>query len=160
MDEPTVGLDPKQITEIRTLIKELGKEHTVILSSHILSEISQICKKVIIINNGKIIAQDTPENLENKVNKSNNLRITIEDDNNNILKIKNEIIEIEEIKLLQENEDKTKTYSIAFKKDTDIRKKLTIALAKKEIVLLEMKKDETTLEDAFMELITDKKEEE
>ena len=63
LDEPTVGLDPKQITEIRALIKELGKKHTIILSSHILSEVSQICNKVIIINKGKIVAIDTPENL-------------------------------------------------------------------------------------------------
>ncbi len=63
LDEPTVGLDPKQITEIRELIKELGKTHTVILSSHILSEVSQICNKVIIINKGKLVAIDTPENL-------------------------------------------------------------------------------------------------
>lgn len=66
LDEPTVGLDPKQITEIRQLIKKLGKNHTVILSSHILSEVSQICERVIIINKGKIIAIDTPENLEKK----------------------------------------------------------------------------------------------
>ena len=66
LDEPTVGLDPKQITEIRKIIKDLGKTHTVILSSHILSEVSQICEKVIIINNGKIVAIDTPENLEKK----------------------------------------------------------------------------------------------
>ena len=66
LDEPTVGLDPKQITEIRELIKKLGKTHTVILSSHILSEVSQICNKVIIINKGKIVAIDTPENLEQK----------------------------------------------------------------------------------------------
>ena len=66
LDEPTVGLDPKQITEIRGLIKELGKKHTVILSTHILSEVSQICEKVVIINKGKIVAIDTPENLEQK----------------------------------------------------------------------------------------------
>lgn len=66
LDEPTVGLDPKQITEIRELIKELGKTHTIIFSSHILSEVSQICNKVIIINKGKIVAIDTPENLEKK----------------------------------------------------------------------------------------------
>ena len=71
LDEPTVGLDPKQITEIRSLIKELGKEHTVILSTHILSEVSQICERVVIINNGKIIAVDTPENLEKKTKEKN-----------------------------------------------------------------------------------------
>ena len=71
LDEPTVGLDPKQITEIRNIIKELGKKHTIILSSHILSEVSQICNKVIIINKGKIVVIDTPEKLENKVSNSN-----------------------------------------------------------------------------------------
>ena len=78
LDEPTVGLDPKQITEIRSLIKELGKKHTVILSSHILSEVSQICDRVIIINKGKIVAIDTPENLENKVSDNNILYVTVE----------------------------------------------------------------------------------
>ena len=79
LDEPTVGLDPKQITEIRNLIKELGKTHTVILSSHILSEVSQICNKVIIINKGKIVAIDTPEKLEEKVSNKNCIYITIYD---------------------------------------------------------------------------------
>ena len=71
LDEPTVGLDPKQIIEIRNVIKELGKKHTVILSSHILPEVSQICEKVIIINKGKIVAIDTPENLEEKTREKN-----------------------------------------------------------------------------------------
>ena len=84
LDEPTVGLDPKQITEIRNLIKELGKTHTVILSSHILSEVSQICNKVIIINKGKIVAIDTPENLENKVTSNNSIYVTVEDLENKI----------------------------------------------------------------------------
>ena len=79
LDEPTVGLDPKQVTEIRALIKELGKEHTVILSSHILSEVSQICNRVIIINKGKIVAVDTPENLEKKVVNENSIYVTVED---------------------------------------------------------------------------------
>ena len=77
LDEPTVGLDPKQITEIRNLIKELGKKHTVILSSHILSEVSQICERVIIINHGKIIAVDTPQNLEEKTKEKNTILVTV-----------------------------------------------------------------------------------
>lgn len=67
LDEPTVGLDPKQIIEIRNVIKELGKEKTVILSSHILSEISAVCDRVIIINKGKFVAEDTPKNLSDKL---------------------------------------------------------------------------------------------
>ena len=97
LDEPTVGLDPKQITEIRNLIKELGKTHTVILSSHILSEVSQICNKVIIINKGKIEAIDTPENLEAKVSNKNCLYVTVEDPENKMNKIKDKIKQIKKI---------------------------------------------------------------
>lgn len=86
LDEPTVGLDPKQITEIRQLIKKLGKDHTVILSSHILSEVSQICERVIIINKGRIVAIDTPKNLEKKVQEKNVILLTVEDKNNNMEK--------------------------------------------------------------------------
>lgn len=86
LDEPTVGLDPKQIIEIRSLIKSLRKNHTVFLSSHILSEISQMCQKVIILNKGKIVAIDTPKNLESKIAK-NSIIIDVEDPNNNIKNI-------------------------------------------------------------------------
>ena len=108
LDEPTVGLDPKQITEIRNLIKELGKTHTVILSSHILSEVSQICQKVIIINKGKIIAVDTPENLENKVASKNDIYVTVEDLDNRIEEVAKDIKEITKIELVKENKDKTR----------------------------------------------------
>ena len=91
LDEPTVGLDPKQVTEIRTLIKNLGKKHTVILSSHILSEVSQICNRVIIINKGKIVAIDTPENLENKVAQNNVVYVTVEDPENKMDSIKEKL---------------------------------------------------------------------
>ena len=153
LDEPTVGLDPKQITEIRNLIKELGKTHTVILSSHILSEVSQICNKVIIINKGKIVAVDTPENLENRVSKNNCIYVTVEDTENKIDKIKNEIKEIKNIELVQENEDKTKQYLIEADKDIDLRKKIFSEFAKENITIFEMKKADTTLEDAFIKLI-------
>ena len=153
LDEPTVGLDPKQITEIRNLIKELGKTHTIILSSHILSEVSQICNKVIIINKGKIVAIDTPENLENKVNNNNCIYVTVEDTDNKIAHIKDKIKEIKNIKLVQENEDRTKQYLIEADKDVDLRKKVFSEFAKENITIFEMKKADTTLEDAFMKLI-------
>ena len=82
LDEPTVGLDPKQVREIRELIKSFRKDHTVILSSHILSEVSQICEKVIIIDRGEIIAVDTPENLEKQTQTKQVLKITVEDPEN------------------------------------------------------------------------------
>lgn len=158
LDEPTVGLDPKQVTEIRALIKELGKEHTVILSSHILSEVSQICNRVIIINNGKIVAIDTPENLEKKVVKDNSVYVTVEDNDNKIETIKEKLPEIKEIKLVTENEDKTKKYIITADEDADLRKSIFETFAKEGITIFEMKKSDATLEDAFMQLIDSKEE--
>ncbi len=160
LDEPTVGLDPKQVTEIRALIKELGKEHTVILSSHILSEVSQICNRVIIINNGKIVAIDTPENLEKKVVKDNSVYVTVEDNDNKIETIREKLPEIKEIKLVTENEDKTKKYIITADEDVDLRKSIFETFAKEGITIFEMKKSDATLEDAFMQLIDSKEESE
>ena len=153
LDEPTVGLDPKQITEIRNLIKDLGKTHTIILSSHILSEVSQICNKVIIINKGKIVAVDTPENLENKVSNNNMIYVTVEDKDNKIESVKEKVQGIEKIELIKNNEDETKEYVIETAKDTDIRKEIFAELAKDNITIFEMKKADSTLEDAFMKLI-------
>lgn len=159
LDEPTVGLDPKQITEIRSLIKELGKRHTVILSSHILSEVSQICERVIIINHGKIVAIDTPENLENKTKEKNTILVTVEDKNEKMKNLKEEVKEIEEIKLVKDNEDGTKQYAVTSADKVDLRKKIFEILPKQDITIFELKKDESTLEDAFIKLIdSDKKE--
>ena len=153
LDEPTVGLDPKQVTEIRALIKELGKEHTVILSSHILSEVSQICNRVIIINKGEIVAIDTPENLEKKVVKENSVYVTVEDTENKMENIKEKLEKVQDIKLIEENEDKTKKYLITAEQDVDLRKNIFETLAKESITIFEMKKVDATLEDAFMQLI-------
>ena len=153
LDEPTVGLDPKQITEIRSLIKDLGKNHTVILSSHILSEVSQICDRVVIINKGKLVAEDTPENLENRTYNKNVIYITVEDPDNKTEKMKEKIKAIEEIKFIEELEDKTKKYEIKGSKDEDLRKIIFTEFAKEGITILEMKKPEATLEDAFIKII-------
>lgn len=153
LDELTVGLDPKQITEIRNLIKELGKTHTVILSSHILSEVSQICNKVIIINKGRIVAIDTPENLESKVTNHNSVYITIEDPENKIKIMTEKIADIKKIELVEENEDGTKQYVIEANGDIDLRKIIFAEFAKENITIFEMRKADTTLEDAFMKLI-------
>lgn len=157
LDEPTVGLDPKQITEIRNLIKELGKKHTVILSSHILSEVSQICERVVIINHGKIVAVDTPENLEKKSEEKNTILVTVEDPENHINNIKEKAKEIEEIKCIKDNEDGTKQYAITSAENVDLRKKLFDILPKENITIFELKKSESTLEDAFIKLIDNAK---
>ena len=153
LDEPTVGLDPKQITEIRQLIKKLGEKHTVILSSHILSEISQICEKVIIINKGKIVAVDTPDNLEKKTENQNVILLTVEDNKNNMKDIKKDIPEMIECKFIKDNDDGTKQYMIKSNIEFDLRKKMFEILPKKDITIFELKNAEKSLEDAFITLI-------
>ena len=152
LDEPTVGLDPKQIIEIRNLIKSLRKNHTVFLSSHILSEISQMCQKVIILNKGKIIAIDTPKNLESKIAK-NSIIVNIEDPNNNIKNIAEKIKEIKEIKFVKNLDNAVKQYEIIVEKNADIRKKLFEILSQEEISIIELKNSEVGLEEAFINLI-------
>lgn len=152
LDEPTVGLDPKQIIEIRNLIKSLRKNHTVFLSSHILSEISQMCQKVIILNKGKIVAIDTPKNLESKIAK-NSIIIDVEDPNNNIKNITEKIKEIKEIKFVKNLDNAVKQYEIIVEKNADIRKKLFEILPQEEISIIELKNSEVGLEEAFINLI-------
>lgn len=153
LDEPTVGLDPKQIIEIRNLIKNLGKKHTVILSSHILSEISQICERVIIINKGKIVAIDTPANLEEKTKEQNILYVTVEDKEEKMPNIKEKIEDIKELEMVKDNEDGTKQYKIVSDAKKDVRKSLFEVLPKEGITIFELKKAESTLEDAFIKLV-------
>ncbi len=153
LDEPTVGLDPKQITEIRSLIKNLGKNHTVILSSHILSEVSQICDRVIIINKGKLVATDTPENLEKKVSDNNVIYVTVEAPENTVEAMKDKIKGIKSIKLVKTFEDKTKQYEITGEDGINLNKFIFSEFAKENITIFEMKKAEATLEDAFMQII-------
>ena len=153
LDEPTVGLDPKQIIEIRELIKSLGKDHTVIISSHILSEISQICEKVIIINKGEIVAIDTPENLEKLVNENNSIIVTVEDKENKMPEQSEKVEEISKVELVKDNEDGTKQYVVFPKDNIDLRKTLFDVLPKENITIFELRKSEATLEEAFIKLI-------
>ena len=154
LDEPTVGLDPKQIVEIRNLIKSLKNDHTVLLSSHILSEVDQICDKIIIINKGKIIAIDTPSNLENKIN-TNIINIIVEDPKKHMDGLKDILPEIKKVKFIKNGKGKEKNYELYVKDDIDIRKKLIDELPKHNITIVELKKVESTLEEIFMNLIND-----
>ena len=158
LDEPTVGLDPKQVIEIRELIKSFRKDHTVILSSHILSEVNQICDKVIIIDKGEIVAVDTPEHLEEKTTEKQVLRLIIDDMNSKFESLKDEIESIIEIKFIKENEDNTKEYLIEANNDVDIRKDVFSKCAENNITILEMKKVESSLEDAFIKLVENRPE--
>lgn len=158
LDEPTVGLDPKQVVEIRELIKSFKKDHTVLISSHILPEISQICEKIVVIDKGEIVAVDTPKNLEKKTSDKTTIKIVIEDENNKFETIKNEIKEIEQIKYVGENEDNSKEYLVESSLDSDIRKSISKFCAKEEIIILELTNLENSLEDAFMKLVDGRKE--
>lgn len=159
LDEPTVGLDPKQITEIRDLIRKLGKNHTVILSSHILSEVSQICEKVIIINKGKVLAVDTPSNLEEKFEEENRIFVTVEDEKNKIDRVAKKIKNLKSIEFIKDKNDGTKQYELIADKPTDLRKEIFNLFPKNDINILELKKSEITLEDAFLKLISQKENE-
>lgn len=164
LDEPTVGLDPQQVIEIRDLIKSFRKNHTVLISSHILSEVSQICEKVIIIDKGEIIAVDTPKNLESKTAETYNLSIVVDDINDKFKTLKSSIPEILEIKfetIMQDEQSKKYIVSTSSKTITDtheIKKKIFAECAKQNIVILEMKEAESSLEDAFIKLIEDRPE--
>ena len=159
LDEPTVGLDPKQVIEIRELIKSFRNNHTVLISSHILSEVSQLCEKVIIIDKGEIVAVDTPEKLESETTDTNKIRLTVDDENNQLLNIKNEIPEIASISLVKENnEDKSKEYIIETNSKNDIRKQIFSCCAKNNITLLGMTVEENSLENAFIKLVENRPE--
>ena len=160
LDEPTVSLDPKQITEIRDLIRKLGKNHTVILSSHILSEVSQICEKVIIINKGKVLAVDTPSHLEEEFEEENSIYVTVEDKDNKINEVANKIKNLKNIEFIKDKNDGTKQYQLTADKSTDLRKEIFNLFPKNDINILELKKSEVTLEDAFLKLISQKEKEE
>ncbi len=159
LDEPTVGLDPKQITEIRNLIKKLGENHTVILSSHILSEVSQICSRVVIINHGKIVAVDTPDNLESTSSEEDTILITVEDPDNKMSGIKSRIKACKEIKKIKELNDGTVQYRIVSSKDAEVNKELFEVLPKENITICELRKEQSSLEDAYLKIINEKDEE-
>ncbi len=151
LDEPTVGLDPKQIIEIRNVIKELGKEKTVIFSSHILSEISAVCDRVIIINKGKLVAEDTPRNLSEKIGNSHRMMFTISGDREQAEEILKSFDGISNVTCVSSADD---AYSFEFDTtmDFDERKKLFFAFAQKSMPILAQKEIEISLEDIFLKL--------
>ncbi len=154
LDEPTVGLDPKQIIEIRNVIKELGKEHTVILSSHILSEISAVCERVIIIKDGVIVAEDTPQNLSKEYSNKSRMELRIMGDSS---EIENVLMGIEGVNsvTLKGSEDGAFDFEIEVDdaKDTEFSKRLFFVLAEHNMPILMQKTIEASLEDVFIELI-------
>ena len=152
LDEPTVGLDPKQIIEIRSLIKKLGKKHTVILSSHILSEIQAVCDRIIIINNGEIAADDTTENLTRNITADHRLIARIEGPREEILKTITGISGVVSAVADMEREKGVFEYEIETKEGTDIRRELFKRVADRNWAILGLKTSEMTLEDIFLKI--------
>ena len=153
LDEPTVGLDPRQIIEIRDLIKELGEDHTVILSSHILPEVQEICEKVLVISNGKLRAFDEPEKLERTVVSANEITITVEADEETAKAVAAKAGEFD-IAGCESKEGRYTTLLLKAGGDDvyEISKALFFAFAAENKAIVEMKPKKATLEDLFIEL--------
>ena len=151
LDEPSVGLDPKQIIEIRELIRKLAKNHTVILSSHILAEVREVCDYIMIISKGKLVASDTPENLERMLGQNNNVEIEARTTPAEVRRILKNVPGIETIEAQAAGNGITKG-SVREKKGEDIRESVFRAFASAGIPLLTLKTSGTSLEDVFMEL--------
>lgn len=159
LDEPTVGLDPKQIIEIRTLIKNLKKRHTVILSSHILSEVSAICDYVLIISHGKLVASDTPDNLSKLAIGSDNLTMLIKGTKTDIRSGFDDLEGIKELGFELDSEQNAWKVKVSVDHAEDIREKIFYKMAEKKCPILEMQLKKVSLEEIFLELTENDKEE-
>ncbi len=149
LDEPTVGLDPAQIIEIRTVIKELSKRHTIILSSHILPEVSAVCDRVLIINKGKIVAEDTPENLSRMVEGENSVTAVIDGDSETVIAA---IRSVEGVTGAELVNDRADGGEYLIKAAGDVRRQVSVAVAGAGGTIIEMKTNELSLEDIFIKL--------
>lgn len=152
LDEPSVGLDPKQIIEIRDLIRELGKSHTIILSSHILSEVSAVCDHIMIISHGKLVASDSPEGLQKLMSGSGRLKLTVRGSYEALQEAVKELPGIQGMEELTSPEEGCCSIRINVDKEQDIREALFYLLAEKRLPILSMAQSERSLEDIFLEL--------
>lgn len=152
LDEPTVGLDPKQIIEIRDLIKSLKQKHTVILSSHILSEVRAVCDYVLIISHGKLVASDTPDNLERLAAGSNSLLMKVKGEKDTIRKDLETIEGVTGVEMSYDSDEELWKTKVSIQEDVDIREKVFYAMAKVNCPIYEMQVKRVSLEDVFLEL--------
>lgn len=150
LDEPTVGLDPKQIIEIRELIKNLKGDHTVILSSHILPEVEQTCERVVIISEGEVVAEDTPENLTLRMKGGERVLLELDGDEKLIKEVFKSFPDVTGVKVTKAGS----LFKVEVESKKDLRKDYAQAIIGKKIGLLEMQSDKVTLEDIFLHLTT------
>ena len=157
LDEPTVGLDPKQIIEIRTLIKDLKKKHTVILSSHILSEVSAVCDYVLIISHGKLVASDTPENLGKLAEGSNTLEMLIKGEKSQIKQALESIEGVNSVTIEKDEKQNLWSAKVSTEENNDIREKAFYKMSDINSPIYEMKSKKVSLEEIFLELTASEK---
>lgn len=155
LDEPTVGLDPKQIIEIRDLIRELSKNHTVILSSHIMQEVSAVCDSVMIIDKGKLILQDKPENLSMHFGSTGGLKLVVRGNKNDILNELKKINRITKIEERESFEEGAISLTVYCKENEDIREEVFYSMSKIKTPILEMQSIRMSLEDIFIKVTQD-----
>ena len=154
LDEPTVGLDPKQIIEIRTLIKKLGKNHTVILSSHILSEVQAVCDRIVVIDRGKLVANDTTEHLSHSLSADHKLTIQVEGPTKEVKSLLEQIPEMVEVHLNRTIDKTIGEYELNAEEGCDIRREVFKRMAARNYPILLMRSSELTLEEIFLKLTT------
>jgi ABC-2 type transport system ATP-binding protein len=154
LDEPTAGLDPKQILEIRDLIIELGKDHTIILSSHILPEVSAVCKRVLIINRGAIVADDTPENLAKRILGGSHILLRLDGSQDAVSEALGKIPQIRNLEWKESQESGTCEVVAEAGEEADIRRDIFHALSGANIPILLMRSQDLSLEEIFLNLTT------
>ena len=154
LDEPTVGLDPKQIIEIRTLIKKLGRNHTVILSSHILSEVQAVCDKIVVINRGRLVANDTTEHLSHNLSADHKLTVQIEGPVKEVKALLEQIPDMQEVHLNRTIDKSIGEYELNAVEGCDIRREVFKRMAARNYPILLMRSSELTLEEIFLKLTT------
>ena len=159
MDEPTVGLDPKQIIEIRKLIKQLGEDHTIVLSSHILHEVADVCERVVIINQGKIVAQDTLDNLTRNISDTSRFRLRIAGPERDVYKAIRDIPGTRSVDEMGCKEPESYDFLVEADRGADIRRPLFNQMSKMGCPILMLRPMDIELEDIFLQLTTDKGEE-
>ena len=152
LDEPTIGLDPTQIIEIRKLIQDLREEHTVLLSSHILPEVAQICQRVLIINKGQIVATDSPANLTHQLQKSSEISLQVKGGVSELVPAIQEMEGVQGVVRQGEGDDRLR---IETDRSHDLRPEIARAVIARGMDLLELKLVDLSLEDIFMQLVTE-----
>ena len=158
MDEPTVGLDPKQIIEMRDVVRSLGKQHTVILSSHIMQEVSAVCDRVMIINRGKIVASDTPERLSTNLTQGGKMSVRIKGEREQIAAALADYPVIREVTALSSREPGTYDFELAGSENEDIREIIFTCMSANNLPILGMKSLDLSLEEIFLQLTEESEE--